>query len=689
MNGRRTITADDLYRMCSLSEPRMAPDGSAVAFVVTTMDREKNQYVSHLWLAPAPASGAREPPRQLTFAPARDRSPRWSADGRRLYFVSDRGDTSQLWVLPLDGGEPRALTALAEGAVTEPLPAPDGTQVAFLYRATPAAERKQAVEERAKSGASRPPRVVRRLGYREEGTGFLGEEHRHLWAVPADGGTPTPLTIGDFDVRCPAWSADNRRIAFAANRGPDADLNGARDDLLLMPLAGGPLVMVPKPAGPVQSLAWLPGEPEALLFVGHDHPEDVWGVTDAHLWLAPLDGSPARDLTASLDRPVGLYTLSDTRAMGGSAAPIALAGGAVAFLVADRGATHLCRVSRAGGAVEWLTRGPVEVSAVTADAAGERLAILLGGALEPGDLYVGDGAATSAPAAASMDRWDRLTTLHREFLEPLALATPEERTVETPDGGAVHGWLLKPPEFDPSRRYPLVLKIHGGPHTQFGDSFFHEFQLLAARGYAVLYANPRGSKGYGQAWTAALKGRWGEGDLPDLLALVYDVIATGGIDPERMGVSGGSYGGFMTNWVIAHSDRFRAAVTDRCVANLLSHVGTCDFNYDDGAYFPATVAGPLPPDAYLAASPLLLADRIHTPLLILHAEGDLRCPIEQGDQLFAALRRLRRPVEYVRYPPEADHGLSRTGPPDLRVDRLTRILAWFDTHLQTSREGTD
>src|SRR5207253_185450 len=204
-----------------------------------------------------------------------------------------------------------------------------------------------------------------------------------------------------------------------------------------------------------------------------------------------------------------------------------------------------------------------------------------------------------------------VTALHQEFLAPRWLSEPEERSAAAPDGAQVHGWLLKPPDFDPAKRYPLILKIHGGPHTQYGCTFFHEFQLLAARGYLVLYANPRGSKGYGQAWTADLKGRWGEADLPDLLALVNDAIATGRADPARLGAAG----------------------------------------------------------------------RIHTPLLILHSEGDLRCPIEQADQLFAALRRLRRPVEYIRYPPEADHGLTRTGPPDLRLDRLDRILAWFDAHL--------
>jgi dipeptidyl aminopeptidase/acylaminoacyl peptidase len=676
MSDRRKITAEDLLRMRFPSEPRLAPDGSALTFVLTEIDREKNRYVSHLWLVPMSPEGEAAPPRQLTFAPAQDRSPRWSPDGRRLYFVSDRGDLPQLWVLPLDGGEPRALTTLEEGAVSEPLPSPDGTQVAFLYRPKPAAERKKASEERAKTGASRPPRVIRRLGYREEGAGFLGEERRHLWKVPTDGGTPVALTAGDFDVKHPTWAPDGHHIAFAANRGPDSDLNGARDELLLLPLSGGPLETVPKPEGPVQALAWAP-DSSALAFVGHDHPEDVWGVTDARLWLATLDGSPARDLTADLDRPVGLYTLSDVRAGSGVPSPVWVNDGAeVAFLFADRGATHLASVPWEGGAVRRHSAGPLEVSALSTDATGTHLAILQGSALEPGDLYF-----SRFPAACDRPEWRRLTTLHQEFLAPLHLSAPEERSAATPDGARVHGWLLKPPDFDPARRYPLVLKIHGGPHTQYGHTFFHEFQLLAARGYLVLYANPRGSKGYGQAWTADLKGRWGEADLPDLLALVDDAIATGGADSQRLGVSGGSYGGFMTNWVVAHSDRFRAAVTDRCVANLLSHVGTCDFNYDDGAYFPATVAGPLPPDAYLATSPLLLAGRIHTPLLILHSEGDLRCPIEQADQLFAALRRLRRLVEYVRYPPEADHGLSRTGPPDLRLDRLHRILAWFDTHL--------
>jgi dipeptidyl aminopeptidase/acylaminoacyl peptidase len=728
MSDRRPITAEDLLRLRMPSEPRLAPDGSAVAFVLTEIDRERNRYVSHLWVVPTDGSG---PPRQLTFASARDRSPRWSADGRRLYFISDRGDRSQLWVLPLDGGEPRALTTLPEGEVSEPLPSPDGTRVAFLYRAKPAAETKPAREEREKSGASRPPRVVRRLGYREEGTGFIGEERRRLWVVDAAGGEPQPITAGDFDAKCPCWSPDGLRIAFAANRGPDSDLNGSRDELLLLAPECGELEQVPKPEGPVRSLAWLPavgGSGEALVFAGHDRPEEIWGVTDTHLWLAPLDGTPVRDLTPALDRPVGLYTLSDTRAVGGGAEPVSIDGGAaVAFLVADRGSTQLCRVSRCGGDVAWLTESPVEVSAVTADAAGERVVVLMGSATEPGDLYVAanptphpgpgprrcplrgqDAAPPPPPEGEGESRapnqgqrlqappslsgkgdgglgspaWQRVTHLHEEFRAPLQLAEPEERWVETPGGGRVHGWLLKPPGFDPARRYPLVLKIHGGPHTQYGYAFFHEFQFLAASGYLVLYGNPRGSKGYGQAWVTDLKGRWGEADLPDLMALVDDAIATGGADPKRLGVAGGSYGGFMTNWVIAHTDRFQAAVTDRCVANVLSHVGTCDFNYDDGGYFPATVAGPLPPDGYLAASPLLLAGRMHTPLLILHAEGDLRCPIEQADQLFAALRRLRRPVEYVRYGPEADHGLSRTGPPDLRLDRLERIRAWFDAHLQ-------
>ena len=341
------------------------------------------------------------PPRQLTFAPARDRSPRWSPDGRRLYFVSDRGDLSQLWVLPLDGGEPRALTSLEEGAVSEPLPSPDGAQVAFLYRPKPAAERKKASEEREKTGASRPPRVIRRLGYREEGAGFLGEERRHLWRVPADGGTPVALTAGDFDVKHAAWSPDGRQIAFAANRGPDADLNGARDELLLLPLAGGPLETVPKPEGPIQALAWAPRFQRPRL--RRSRPSG--GRLGRHR-CPPLAGAARRLARArshsDLDRPVGLYTLSDIRAVGGVPAPVWVDGGAeVAFLFADRGATHLCSVPREGGAVRRHTSGALEVSALCSRAAGTHLVILQGDALEPGDLYLSRfPAAATAPNGA-------------------------------------------------------------------------------------------------------------------------------------------------------------------------------------------------------------------------------------------------------------------------------------------------
>jgi dipeptidyl aminopeptidase/acylaminoacyl peptidase len=292
-----------------------------------------------------------------------------------------------------------------------------------------------------------------------------------------------------------------------------------------------------------------------------------------------------------------------------------------------------------------------------------------GDPLHPGDVYGIE--LTGAPAELR-----RLTDANGSLLAELELAAPEE--VVAPSGdGEVHGWLLRPKSGAPA---PLVLYIHGGPHTQYGWSMLHEFQLLAARGYAVLYTNPHGSRGYGQAHVEAIRSDWGGADYRDLMAAVDHAVTLPGIDPERLGVTGGSYGGYMTNWIVGHTDRFRCGITQRSVVNLHSMGGTCDFNFSESPYFGGNTWSE--PERFLAQSPLSYAGNVRTPLLILHSEGDLRCPIEQAEQLFAALRRQGKEVELVRYPREANHGLSRCGPPDLRRDRLERILGWLDRWLR-------
>lgn len=695
---RRLISVEDLFALQLPSDPQIAPDGERIAFVVQRADTQKNRYYTNLWLVPF----AKDQARPFTRGDHSDSAPRWSPDGRQIAFLSDRDETSQIWVIPTDGGEARRVTAMPEGALSAPVWSPDGAYLLFAFRPTPETETKKAREEREKAHRSSPTRVIRRLHYREEGVGYFGEERWHLWVARVADGETWQLTDGAWDEQDPVWSPDGRWIAFTSNRSPDPDLTPGEVDLWVMPFeeraardeegtdtphaaprngrlatGGGPR-RLDAPKGPKSSPTWSPDGRE-IAYVGHARPQDRWGVTNMSLWrvgtgLAGDPGTPARDVTEELDRSLGSATLSDVRAFGGGGAgPIWTAWGELLFLVSDHGSVHLYAVDGEGRR-RVLVAGKREVAAVTADREGRRLALLIGSPTEPGDIY---SLALSGKESGPEPR--RLTALNQALLDQIWLAEPEELRVRSDDGQEIHGWLLRPPDVEPGGRPPLILQVHGGPHTQYGHVFNHEFQWLAAKGYAVLYSNPRGSKGYGEAFAAALAGRWGEADFGDLMAMVDAVLARGDVDPERLGVTGGSYGGFMTNWIVGHTDRFRAAVTQRSVTNLMSMAGTCDFPFDDHNYFDANAWDD--PAEYLRLSPLTYAANVRTPLLILHSEGDLRCPIEQAEQWFAALRRLGKEVEFVRFPREANHGLSRNGPPDLRRERLERIGGWMDRYL--------
>jgi dipeptidyl aminopeptidase/acylaminoacyl peptidase len=291
--------------------------------------------------------------------------------------------------------------------------------------------------------------------------------------------------------------------------------------------------------------------------------------------------------------------------------------------------------------------------------------------INPGDLYT---------ASARGEVEVRLTKLNADFLNGIALTDPEEFWVPSQsDDTPIQGWILKPPGFDPNRKYPMILQIHGGPHAMYANAFMHEFHLMAARGYVVVYTNPRGSAGYGEEFTRATHLRWGETDMPDVMAAVDHVLSLGYVDESRMGVTGGSYGGYMTLWVIGHTDRFKAAVTQRCVSNLYSFYGTSDIGWTFIDYEFGGNAWEQR-EHYMKYSPITYVDKMTTPLLIVHSERDFRCPIEQAEQVFISLKKLGREVEFVRVPDET-HNLSRTGKPKHRQDRLDYIVGWFDKHL--------
>lgn len=669
----RPITAEDLLHLKLISDPQVSPDGRRVVYVLQRTDREQNKYFSSLWVVDADDTGNRP----FTQGDQNDRSPRWAPDGSGIAFLSDRDEKSQLWLIPADGGEACRLTDLEEGSIAEFHWSPDGSRIALRYRPKPEWARKAAREEREKQKLSTPPLHVRRLSYREEGTGYFGEERWHLFVLDVGTREVTQITHGDTDQGSLAWSPDSTRIAFVTNRSEDPDLAPQLQEIRSVSAAGGEEQKVPGPPGPKGSLTWSP-DGKWLAYYGHTDVRDVWSGTEPHLWVLPAEGGKGRDLMAALDRPAGDATLGDIRSFGGGwQGPVwAPDSESLFLLVSDRGACHVYRASREGGDLRNLTPGyRGEIASLSQDRSGLHLAAVAGDPTRPGDVYRLDLASDAGALRL-------LTDVNRELMGSLELAHVEEFTAPG-EVDTVHGWLMRPARPAPPEGYPLILYIHGGPHTQYGWAFMHEFQTLAARGYAVLYTNPRGSRGYGNAHAGAIRQDWGGPDYRDLMAAIEQAVTLPDIDGSRLGITGGSYGGYMTNWIIGHTDRFRAAVTQRSVVNLHSMSGTCDFCFNDSPYFGGNAWSATGP--FLAQSPLSHVANVNTPLLILHSEGDLRCPIEQAEQLFAAMKSLRKEVEFVRFPREANHGLSRSGPPDLRLARLELIAGWMDRYL-TARE---
>lgn len=661
------ITAEDLYHIRTVLDPRISPDGRRVAFVVKRVDRDKNTYRHNIWLAEADGSACRP----FTQGDQNDTGPRWSPDGRRILFVSDReNELPQLYIIEAAGGEARRLTDLPPGGIGEVAWAPDGKSAVFAFQPRDERDTKEAAEKRKADHISNPPREITRLRFREEGAGFLPHERHHLWTVDVESGAVNQLTHSENGEGGPRFSPDGRTILYAANRREDPDFEPLFDDLILLPASGGEERKIDAPDGPKGNAVFSP-DGQRIAYVGHTDTGDTWGTRNPTVWTVSTQGGNAEERTAEMDRPAGDFTLSDVHSFGaGDAGPAWVGNDRLLFLAGDRGATHLHSVDLNRGQVDTLVGGNRVVMALSATSDG-KCALVMGDPMAPAEVFFFDAETGEEPRP--------LSRLNESAFGAKEVRQPEAFCVSNGEGGEVHGWILTPPGFDPDRKYPMILEIHGGPHTMYGWSFFHEMQYFAAEGFVVVYANPRGSQGYGEAWTADLKGRWGEPDLVDVMAVVDHVLARGYVDEKHMGITGGSYGGFMTAWVIGHTDRFAAAAPQRGVYNLVSMAGTCDFPWDD-RYFAGTPWEWA--ESLRKYSPLTYAPNVTTPTLIIHSEGDLRCPIEQADQYYAALRTLRRaPVKYLRFGTEANHGLSRGGPPDLRLARLDAILGWMKEHL--------
>jgi dipeptidyl aminopeptidase/acylaminoacyl peptidase len=661
---KRTITAEDLLRMKFIRSIRLSPDESRVMFTVEVMSEDKKKYHSHIYMINVDGSDLR----QYTFGDVSDSNPIFSSDGKWIVFTSKRGEKKGLYKMPTAGGEAKLLIE-ADGSFSDISTSPDSKQILCVFRKADEAPKD-------KDGKKEAPvfRHITRKFYKLDNAGFLPQDRGHVFLYDIENGKGRKIANTRNGERQPVWFPDGKKIAYITNLHRDPDEEPLRDEIFILPIAGGKGRMLEKPAGPADGISISP-DGKFIAYLGHTEPHDPWGVAPYHVWKVPATGGKPVDLTPDLDHHAIDETISDTAEEHDLIRPAWSKDGRwLHFIVSSHGSTNYVKVSSTGGKSENVIGGKVHVMAASYGPRKGVVAIAISNPVTPAEIFVANTKGKSKPR--------QLTHLNSELFHSIQLSTPEEIIINGHDNYPIHSWVMKPPGFSPHRRYPSILEIHGGPRVQYGHSFFHEMQLLASRGYVVYYSNPRGGLGYGRAHAEITVNNWGSVDYEDCMSVARHMAKQQYIDSKKMGVTGGSYGGYMTNWIVTHTDLFAAAVTQRSVVNFISFYGSSDIGFALDREIKGAPWTDL--DSWWEMSPIKHVANVRTPLLISHSEDDLRCPIEQGEQFYVALKKLGRTVELVRFP-EEPHGLSRCGRPDRRIARLNWILYWFDRYLKGKR----
>lgn len=653
-DARKPLQPLDVFHLRFADDPRISPDGKRIVYVRNFMDIMKDRRRANLWIVNADGSGHEA----LTAGDHHDSSPRWSPDGKRLLYISDAGGSTQLYCRWIDSGRTAKLTALAHGPAA-PVWSPDGTQIAFAQFVPEAPVPFAETPGKPEGAQWAPPfKVIRKLIYRRDGEGYVPDGHLQLFVVPADGGLPVQMTEGPFDhVGC-SWAADGKALIFSANRRMEGDYEPLDTEVYEVTLADRRVRALTDRRGPDHGPVVAP-DGKHIAYLGFDDKQQGYQVTRLHVM--DRDGKGTRVLTGKLDRDVQQPEWAKD-------------GKGLYFLFDDRGNTKVGYVSLEG---EWkslgknvggTTLGRPYASGTFSVADDGTVAYTHARANSPADVAVLPPGASEAKV---------ITALNDSLLHTRRMATIEEiEYASSFDGRKIQGWLLKPPGFDPKKKYPLILEIHGGPFAAYGDRFGAEPQLYAAAGYVVFYCNPRGSTGYGEEFGNLIHHSYPGHDYDDLMAGVDAVVQRGYIDEKNLFVTGGSGGGVLTCWIVGKTDRFRAAVSTYPVINWHSFVLT-----SDGSPFFVRNWFPGPPwenaDHYHKRSPLSLVGNVKTPTMVLTGEEDFRTPISESEQFYKALKLRKVDTLLVRVP-GASHNVSAR--PSHLIAKVAHVLKWFDSH---------